>query len=462
MRAVCACLLAALLVVVCEAGVAGAQQPPAATLDTNPISTPDLGVDAQGGAVVAWVGFAPTTGSSGETTYVDAVQVSVRPPGGAFSAPQPISDLSDDVTRDVALGVGRRGDAALIWRAVDENDKGTPIVVSRRVAGGTFGRPAAISGSTGGRDAAVAVGGEGSVLVTWLVSSHRRGCGNVVWAARAKARGAFATPARVSGQCANASAPRAALGPDGRGAVAWRARPNGGETELQAAALRMGAFARAREISRAPISAVGFDIAGDRTGATVAWRDGGGNISATGDAGRVLVARVAAGLEPNPHVVADGGRLAGPPRLVANAQGAALLTFEQAPENQPLHRPAVLASRRPSIGGGFARPQVVATCGAADDAQTFAFPALDAVGLATIVFQTSCGGPLGIGPNPGLAIASAGPGDAWSAPAPLSSGGYAVGVEVGMADGGAAVAAWTERAFGAPEAIEGLRVAILR
>jgi hypothetical protein len=31
-----------------------------------------------------------------------------------------------------------------------------------------------------------------------------------------------------------------------------------------------------------------------------------------------------------------------------------------------------------------------------------------------------------------------------------------------MADGGAAVAAWTERAFGAPEAIEGLRVAIIR
>ena len=78
------------------------------------------------------------------------------------------------------------------------------------------------------------------------------------------------------------------------------------------------------------------------------------------------------------------------------------------------------------------------------------------------MFQTACGAPLGIGPNYGLAIAAAGPGDPWSAPVPLSSGGYAVGVEVGMADGGAAVAAWTERAFGAPEAIEGLRVAIIR
>ncbi len=462
MRALRACLLAVVLAVVCGTGAALAQQPPAATLDSNPISTPDLGVDAQGGAVVAWVGFAPTTGAGGETTYADAVQVSVRPPGGAFSPPQPVSDLRTDVTRDVALGVGRRGDAALVWRAVAETRSGTPIVVSRRPAGGTFGRPTAVRGSTGGRAAAVAVGGEGSVLVTWLDGSGRRGCGNVVWAARAKTRQPFGAAKRISGRCDNASAPRAALGPDGRGAVAWRARPNGGETELRAAAFRMGHFAKAAEISRAPISAVEFDITGDRTGATVAWRDGGGNVSATGDAGRVLVARIAAGLSPSPRVVADGGRLAGPPRLVANAGSAALLTFEQAPTNRPLHRPAVLASRRASLGAGFSKPQVVAVCGAADATKTFAFPAIDAVGLATIVFQTACGGRLGIGPNYGLAIASAGPGDAWSPPLPLSSGGYAVGVEVGMADGGAAVAAWTERAFGAPEAIEGLRVAILR
>ena len=460
MRALRACLLAIALIAVSGADSAWAQQPPASTLDTNPISTPDLGVDAQGGAVVAWVGFAPTTGSGGETTYVDAVQVSVRPPGGAFALPQPLSDLRSDVTRDVALGVGRRGDAAIVWRAVDEERSGTPIVVSRRPAGGTFGRPGAVSGSSGGRDAAVAVGGDGSVLVAWLDGSGRRACGSVVWAARAKAGQPFGEPVRVSGRCANGSAPQAALGPDGRGAVAWRARPSGGETELQAAALRMGRFARAREISRAPISAVDFDIAGDRTGATIAWRDAGGNVG--GDAGRVLVARIAGGLEPRPRTVADGGRLAGPPRLVANAEGAALLTFEQAAANEPLHRPAVLASRRPSISGGFGKPQVVAACGAVDATQTFAFPAIDATGLATIVFQTACGAPLGIGPNYGLAIAAAGPGDAWSAPVPLSSGGYAVGVEVGMADGGAAVAAWTERAFGAPEAIEGLRVAILR
>jgi hypothetical protein len=460
MRALRACLVALALIAVCGAGAARAQQPPASTLDTNPISTPDLGVDAQGGAVVAWVGFAPTTGSGGATTYVDAVQVSVRPPGGAFSPPQPVSDLRSDVTRDVALGVGRRGDAAIVWRAVDEKRSGTPIVVSRRPAGGTFGRGTAVAGSTGGRDPAVAVGGEGSVLVTWLDGSGRRGCGNVVWAARAKAGAPFGKAVRISGACPQASAAQAALGPDGRGAVAWRARPSGGETELQAAALRMGRFTRAREISQAPIAAVDFDIAGDRTGATLAWRDAGGNVG--GDAGRVLVARIAGGLAPRPRVVADGGRLAGPPRLVANAEGAALLTFEQAAANEPLHRPSVLASRRPSIDGGFAKPQVVAACGAADATKTFAFPALDAKGIATIVFQTACGAPLGIGPNYGLAIAAAGPGDPWSAPVPLSSGGYAVGVEVGMADGGAAVAAWTERAFGAPEAIEGLRVAIIR
>jgi hypothetical protein len=147
---------------------------------------------------------------------------------------------------------------------------------------------------------------------------------------------------------------------------------------------------------------------------------------------------------------------------VANARGDALLVFEQVPQDRPLHRPAVFASRRSTIGGSFGKPQLVADCGAADATKTFAYPALDASGVATVVFQTACGGLLGIGPNYGLAVSAASPDGAWSAPVPLSSGGYAVGVEVGMADAGASVAAWTERAFGAPEAIEGLRVAILR
>ena len=459
MRVVAACLLAA-LVTLGAASLAPAQQ--TATLDRNPISTPDLGVDALGGAVVAWVGFAPTTAAGGETTFVDAIQVSVRPPGGFFGSPIPLSDLRSDVTGDLALGVGRRGDAALVWRAEDDERTQTSFVVSRRVAGGAFGRAAAIRGSGGGRKATVAVGGEGSVLVAWLERSGRRRCGSVVWAARARSGRPFGAATRVSGPCANASAPRAALGPDGRGAVAWRARPSGGETELQAAAFRRGRFTRPREISRAPVSAVGFDIAGDRTGATVAWRDAGGNADAGSGAGRILAARIAGRLAPRPRVVADGGRLAGPPRLVANAAGAALLTFEQAPLNRPLHRPSVLASRRPSIGAQFGRPQVVADCGAVDATKTFAFPALDAAGTATIVFQTACGGPLGIGPNYGLAVVRAPAGGPWSAPRPLSSGGYAVGAQIGVGDDGDVVAAWTERAFGAPEAIEGLRAAILR
>jgi hypothetical protein len=463
MRAFAACLSIVVLGLL-TAGAAGAQGPLVETLDANPVSTPQLGVDAQGGAVVAWVGFAGMAAADGATSYVEAVQISERAPGAGapFGPAQTISGLGSDVTRDIGLAVGRRGDAAVVWRAVAEHRGATPIMVSRRAAGATFTRPRSLGGSSGGRNATVAVGGEGSVLVAWLRGSGRRGCGSVVWAARAKAGRSFGRATRVSSACARASAPRAALGPDGRGAVAWRARPSGGETELQAAAFRRGHFTRAREISRAPISAVDFDLTGDRTGATVAWRDAGGNTGSTGDAGRVLVARIAAGLRPRPRTVADGGRLAGPPRIVANASGAALVVFEQVPDSRPLHRPAVLASRRRSLGGSFLEPEVVAACGAADATKTFAFPALDASGLAMVVFQTTCGGLLGIGPNPGLAVAAASPRGAWSPPVPLSSGGYAVGAQVGMADAGAAVAAWTERAFGAPEAIEGLRVAALR
>src|SRR5215213_11565260 len=108
MRVLAACLLT-LVTALAGPAAAGAQVQPASPLDRNPISTPDLGVDAFGGAVVAWVGFAPTTAANGATTYVDAVQVSERPPGGAFAPPRPISDLRSDVTRDIALAVGRSG-----------------------------------------------------------------------------------------------------------------------------------------------------------------------------------------------------------------------------------------------------------------------------------------------------------------------------------------------------------------
>jgi hypothetical protein len=459
-RALAACLLV-VLAAIAGPVAARAQGPLVTTLDDNPISTPEMGVDALGGAVVAWVGFAPMTAAGGATTFVDAVHVSLRAPGGPFTPARALSDLRTDVTRDLALGVGRGGDAAVAWRAVQEDTEKSPIVVARRAPGADFTLPFEIEGSSGGRDASVAVGGDGSVLVAWLDGSGRRGCGSVVWTARARAGEPFGEARRVSGSCANASAARAALGPDGRGAVAWRARPSGGETELQAAALRNGRFTRAREISRAPISSVAFDLVGDRTGATIAWRDSGGNVSATGDAGRVLAARIAAGLAPRPRVVADGGRIAGPPRLATNAAGAALVTFEQAPANRPLNRPAVLASRRTSLGGSFGKPQVVATCGAADATQTFATPALNTAGGATVVFQTACGGELGIGPNLGLAVATGTPGGTWSAPVPLSSGGYAVGTRLGAADAGGAVVAWTERPFGSPVAVEGIRVAVL-
>ncbi|MEA2178609.1 MAG: hypothetical protein QOG77_1906 [Solirubrobacteraceae bacterium] len=460
MRALAACLLV-LLVAVAGPAVARAQGPLVTTLDDNPISTPELGVDALGGAVVAWLGFAPTTAAGGATTFVDSVHVSVRAPGGPFTAARPVSDLRTDVTRDLSLGMGRRGDAAVAWRAVQEDAEKSPIIVSRRAPGADFTIPFPVDGSSGGRDASVAVGGEGSVLIAWLDGSGRRGCGSVVWAARARAGEPFGEARRISGSCANASAAQAALGPDGRGAVAWRARPSGGETELQAAPLRNGRFARAREISRAPVSSVPFDIVGDRTGATIAWRDSGGNISATGDVGRVLVARVASGLETRPRVVAEGGRIAGPPRLAANAQGAALVVYEQAPANRPLNRPSVLAARRTSLGGSFGLPQVVAACGAADATATFAVPALNTAGGATVAFQTGCGSELGIGPNLGLAVVTATSGGAWSAPIALSSGGYAVGTRMGAAEGGGAVAAWAERAFGSPQAIEGIRAAVL-
>jgi hypothetical protein len=160
--------------------------------------------------------------------------------------------------------------------------------------------------------------------------------------------------------------------------------------------------------------------------------------------------------------VTSAKSLAGPPRLAANAAGAAVVTWGEAPPGRPAHRPVVYAARRPTISGQFGTPQVAADCGAADASQTYARPSMNAAGTAVVAFQTACGPDLGLGPNLGIAAVTGTLSGNWSAPTPLSSGGYAVGVQVGSADAGGTVVTWTERAFGAPQAVEGLRVAILQ
>src|ERR1700710_1898869 len=97
-------VLAGVLALLLSASRADTQLVPT-TLDDNPISTPSLGMDAEGGAVIAWVGFQRTVSGDGRTTYVDAIKASVRPAGGTFGPSRALSALSNDVTRDVALAV---------------------------------------------------------------------------------------------------------------------------------------------------------------------------------------------------------------------------------------------------------------------------------------------------------------------------------------------------------------------
>lgn len=400
------------------------------------VGPPALGVSADGQAVLAWSGSV--------TTFA-----SVRPAGGAFGPRQRLS-TGGNASRVFALGVGRRGDAVVVWQRTDRGGSPTgPLYANVRGSRGAFSGTMRVPGSEGGRTPSTAVSPDGTIVVAWRRTAAR-GCGSIVVASVARPGHSFGTSHRVSGACPSAQEVRATMSADGTGAIVWRAGRARDAYVLEAAAVGHTQFGIVRRVSRTPVVGFGAEVAGADTGGLLVWRD---RISGDprGSAGRVLSARVAADGVGAIVPVSAGDGVVGVPRVTARPDGSALVVWEEGVINTH-----VFAASRSATATAFAQPTIVDRCGAVDASRTYASPALDARGSATTVFQSACMGRFGLGTDYGIALARRQPGADWQAPQALSHGTYSAGARVATADSGELVLAWAESG-----SAEGLRVAVM-
>jgi hypothetical protein len=196
------------LVLLCAGAQAAAWRPP---LDLPGPADRDAGFDvaaAPDGTVVA-VWTRTTEGMS-------QVMGSVRPPGGAFSTPEPLGAPSGGFPR---VAVDGRGDATVVWEQHEGNSVLFTIEQSTRAAGGSFLAPQPLSSpSAEARFADVAMNGRGDTLVTW---ENRT---NVPFIeARGRPAGGDFGPVTPLSQAAAPEefSPQVAVGDDGSGMVAW-------------------------------------------------------------------------------------------------------------------------------------------------------------------------------------------------------------------------------------------------
>ncbi len=288
---------------------------------------PQVAVDPQGGAVVAWLRPDPALGGA------DQVQAVFRPAGGSFGAVQRIADAGSDITgskvadlrvaRDgqgntlvvwnrsfaanphtrvqaafipagaqsaVAsvisqdgqdatspqVAFGPRGEALVMWRSFDGTT--TRIQVALRPAGHIFSPPQAIPDP--GRDAAepqIVFDRSGGALAVWtsVVGSSR-----LVQAAFRPAGRGFGPVQTISDPGQDATGPQIALDVQGNALAVWH-RFDGTTRRVQAAFRSAGgSFGAAQTIS--PVGQdcsqpqVRYDLSGN---VTVLWRLATGDTS---------------------------------------------------------------------------------------------------------------------------------------------------------------------------------------
>lgn len=392
---------------------------------------PQLGVDARGGAVVAWL--APTAGAG---DGLASILASPRPPGRDFAAAQVVARAAIGVA-SYSLAVGSRGDAAIVW-ALDRSSAG-PLLVSRRGRGrghgGRFSRRVKLPGSIGGLQPAAAIDARGRLLVAWLREPGPDGCGLVVMASAASLDGRFGRPRRLSERCSHATLVRAALARAGDGAVAWR--DAGARSPVSASSVKVSAYAGGRfhaAQTASDLARVGPTLALAAGGRRLlaAWRDEGDGAAIRG---RVLTAAIdGARLYPPVAAVSLPGRVVDEVSAAMNAIDGAAVAWEPIPRNTSLSEidPTPRAAISPSFGAPFV--QVHAAFEGDDDAVRVA---LDRRGRGLMGYSGSLVRRFSATAPPGRAIQLFHRYD-YGQDAEI----YPSDMRVGLSDAGEGVAAW--------------------
>jgi len=127
------------------------------TLSPDGADVPEIAFAPNGYGIVAWNQY-----NGGPS----AIDVSVRPPGGAWSAPQAL-DASSMSKSELSVAIDAAGEAAVAWE--DSVDQGSAqAVVATRPAGAVFGAPEMLADGSAGKAFHPAVGIDEGGRVTLL------------------------------------------------------------------------------------------------------------------------------------------------------------------------------------------------------------------------------------------------------------------------------------------------------
>jgi hypothetical protein len=160
-------------------------------------------IDTAGDAIVAWIA---------EDGPNQVIEAAIRPAGGVWSRPLPLSDPVPEVgLPDIAAGGD--GTTTIVWSRLDA------VQAVTRPPGGTFGRPVDLSAPRQLATAPqIAAGADGTTIVTWA------GVYSINWWVQAATRppgGAFSGPVDISPIIDSPLSPDVAIGATGDALVVW-------------------------------------------------------------------------------------------------------------------------------------------------------------------------------------------------------------------------------------------------
>jgi hypothetical protein len=269
-----------------------------------------------------------------------ATTLALAAPAAAVAAPQWLTPQTvsqsgyDASQQQVAFDAG--GDAVAVWQS--SGGPNPVIVASARPAGGAFGAPQTLSDPGAySMEPDVASDAQGDAVAVWL---HYDGANPRVQAAYRPAGGAFAAPQTLSPAGYDAREPRVAMNSDGQAVIVWSLGSGLVEKIQTASAGPGGTFAEAVDLTAFTEVASVPQVALDANGDAIAVWDGwdGANI-------RIQDAyRPAGGAFGLPRFLSPTGDNADTPQVAFDATGDALAVwrFDGSPAStvQGAYRPA--------------------------------------------------------------------------------------------------------------------------
>jgi PKD domain len=322
-----------------------------------------VAIDASGDAIAAWV--------TEESIGSFVIRSAVRPPGGAWSEPEDVSE-SIAAAGSPLLAIDAASEAVAVWTAFDNPD----VIVQGAVrsASGAWSEPDNLSPA--GQDVTpleapdVAIDGAGNAIAVWKLE----GGNDIIQAAmRAAGQEDWAAPDDISDAGQDTAEPAVAMNDLGDAVAVWT-RVDGTDTVQGAVRPAGDAWAEPDDLSASGHDAGQPDVAIDGAGEAVAvWRRHNGSNFIVQAA-----ARPAGGAWAEPDDLSASGHDGMSPVVAMNEAGSAAATWFRSDGTDLRVQAAVRAP-----GGEWPKPDTLSAAG--EDA---GLPqvGLDAAGDAIAVF----------------------------------------------------------------------------